>query len=156
RDSLLFKSAGRLSSAPLVSRASVEKLAPLPACPLRPRNCPCHSRAHASRKCRQAGATRAKFIPKNNLFFIPARAHPMRSASLGDEQLPSVPGVGNVIISGFHRELSVKIGHYDVLAELGRGGMGAVYRGVDSRLGRVVAIKRILLSQFDPDSDESN
>ncbi|MDO3384726.1 serine/threonine-protein kinase [Gilvimarinus sp. SDUM040013] len=34
-----------------------------------------------------------------------------------------------------------KIGHYEVVAELGRGGMGTVYRGYESSLNRYVAIK---------------
>ena len=37
---------------------------------------------------------------------------------------------------------------YDVLEKLGQGGMGAVYRGRDQRLGRQVAIK-VILTQLD-------
>ncbi|MEK7315575.1 MAG: serine/threonine-protein kinase, partial [Candidatus Eisenbacteria bacterium] len=36
-----------------------------------------------------------------------------------------------------------KLGPYEVLAPLGAGGMGEVYRGRDSRLGRDVALKII-------------
>ena len=33
------------------------------------------------------------------------------------------------------------LGHYEIVAKLGAGGMGDVYEGLDRRLGRRVAIK---------------
>ncbi|MCU0228607.1 MAG: protein kinase [Bryobacterales bacterium] len=46
-----------------------------------------------------------------------------------------------------------RIGNYELLGELGRGGMGVVYRGVDSFIKRQVAIKTIYLSEIQEEQE---
>src|SRR5271155_3091640 len=51
-----------------------------------------------------------------------------------------------------HLSAGSRLGPYEVLAPIGAGGMGEVYRARDSRLGREVALK-ILPSAFASDAD---
>ena len=49
-------------------------------------------------------------------------------------------------------ESGTKLGHYEVISLLGKGGMGEVWRAKDTKLGREVAIKT-LPEEFAKDAD---
>lgn len=46
--------------------------------------------------------------------------------------------------------MTTDFGHYEIISEIGRGGMGIVYLALDKRNQRTVAIKQLVLENIDP------
>nr|WP_240954218.1 serine/threonine-protein kinase [Solimonas marina] len=98
-----------------------------------------------------------QFISSHKPNFRDVQEKLPRARKLAETVILGGPGAtahagGTLVLDAAHKVEKPMLGRYQVERELGKGAMGVVYVGRDPKIGRLVAIKTMALSQeFEPD-----